>query len=159
MSNLEKRIQTLFGGASLVSDGASPFYAKGAPIDNPFYPFYNRETNEIVLLTPDAQPSTMQLLKKSLQEALSQVFMGKVPLTSVQKWSTHVYSPHYQTMIPFLGTSPKELSQPGMVYLGVAGLPGSMSSHKKSIDIVLALAHASTALSLIGCSPSVERTA
>lgn len=37
---MHARIKALFAGGTLVSDGASPFYAKGAPIDNPFYPFF-----------------------------------------------------------------------------------------------------------------------
>jgi hypothetical protein len=158
MSTLTPRIQALFGGAALISDGASPFYAKGAPIDNPFYPFYNRQTNEIVVLTPDPEPSTLKLLRDSLESSLSQVFMSRVPLTTLQKWSTLVFSPYDQKLHEFSGRPSADLSQPGMVYLGVAALQGSMARHKDAIDEVLGLTHAATALALIGCSPTVEKT-
>ena len=154
---METTVKALFGGASLLSDGGSPFYAKGAPIDNPFYPFYDKSTNAIVLLTPDSAPSTMDLLNTSLAKALSQVFMGKVSVPKITRWAYKVYNPFDQSFRNY-STSDASLHQPGFVYLGVAQLPGSMSSHRKALDEVMALTHSLTALTLIGCSPTVERT-
>lgn len=158
MSGYEARIRTLFGGGALVSDGGSPFYAKGAPIDNPFYPFYDKSSNAILLLTPDSNPSTMELLVSSLKTALSQVFMGKTPLPGIRKWSSLAYSP-FDRRFHKLDELDDSQKLPGIVFVGKAELGASMASHQDAINEVLALTHGTVALSLIGCSPSIERTA
>ena len=154
---MESTVKALFGGASLLSDGGSPFYAKGSPIDNPFYPFYDKKNHAIVLLTPDATTSTMNLLQDSLTKALSQVFMGKMSVPKITKWAHKVYNPFDQSFHDYSAAN-TSLHQPGFVYLGVAQLPGSMASHLKALHEVMALTHSLTALTLIGCSPTVERT-
>jgi len=158
-SPVHTRIKTLFTGGALVSDGASPFYAKGTPIDNAFYPFFESRTRQLVVLTPDNDPTTMGLLHDSLTQAVSQVFMGKLSLPRLEAWSTVAYSPYDQTFQGYKGEPREELRIPGMVYLGLATISPAMASRTKELDEVLALAHASTALTLIGCSPSIEKTA
>lgn len=123
-----------------------------------FIHFFDQQTRQIVVLTPDANPSTMDLLYTSLTQAISQVFMGKLSLPRLESWSTYAYSPYEQTFHEYKGDIADDIDIPGIVYLGIAKISSSMASRSKEIDKVLDFTHASTALTLIGCSPSIERT-
>ena len=150
---MEAQVKTLFRGGTLLSGGEGPFYAKGAPIDNPFYPFYDERDRAIILLTPDA--SALSLLRSSLETALGQVFLGKLSLTDLREWTAVTYDPISEA---FEGFDPSKTYGVGSVYLGIAKLKSDMASYKAEIDKAMALAHAATALSLIGCSPVIEKS-
>lgn len=126
------------------------FYPKGAPIDNPFYPHYDKRSQSVILLSPS--PQGLDIQKDYLTKTLVTIAGPPQSPTSIKvfRYSTSDGSLR-EIKGPFADVSEEEVALMEIRFESLVTLS------KEATMNLLAYTHAASALSLIGCATRVTR--